>query len=126
MEYQISYETRGQYLLARTSGPYDPSAARDALRALRERAAQGGFTRILIDAMKVAAPMTEMHRYMMGEAFAEVLPPPFKVALLYPAMADKFAENTAVIRGADLFICNDECQAIEWLLSGGPDGAAIP
>ncbi len=125
MAYQVVCETRDQYLLARVSGPYDPAGALAGMKAIREKALQGGLTRILLDALGVSAPPTELDRYTMGEAFAAMLPPPFKVAVLYQTMADRFTENTAVLHGADIHICSDEAEALRWLLApeAPPDGA---
>jgi hypothetical protein len=120
MSYQVSYETRDQYLLVRVSGPYDPVGARETMKIVREKATREGFTRILLDALEVGAPATELDRYAMGEAFAAMFPPPFRIAVLYRATRDTFAQNTAVIRGADLFICSEESEALPWLLADGP------
>jgi hypothetical protein len=123
MNYQVSYEARGQYLLAHISGPYDPVDARDALKQVREQAVQTGFTRILLDAMTVSAASSEIDRYSMGEAFAALLPPPFKVAVLYATITDKFTENTAVLRGANMLVCSDKVEALAWLLADGTEEA---
>jgi hypothetical protein len=121
MEYQVSYEARAHYLLVRVWGQYDPAGAREVFRVVREKMQQGGFTRILLDAMGVSAPPTEFERYQMGEAMADMFPPPLKLAVLYHAIGDNFAQNTALVRGADVLACTDERQALEWLLCGGPE-----
>jgi hypothetical protein len=125
MKCEASYEPRGLYLRARVSGPYDPAEARALLKQTREQAIQAGFTRIFIDAMDVEAPPSEIERYSMGEVFAIMLPPPFRVAVLYAKpTGDKFMENTAVLRGADLLICGDEMEALGWLLADAGEEAA--
>lgn len=124
MDQQLSFEARGQYLVARVSAPYDPAILRELFTAVRAKALERKFTRVLIDGTGVSLPSAEVNRYLVGETFADLFPPPFKVAALYPRMTDKFTENTAAIRGTDILICTDETEAVRWLLadvSGTPD-----
>ncbi len=121
MDYQISYEAHEQYLLVRISGPYDPVRGGTLMKSVRETALQGRFSRILLDVSTVPAPPSEIDRYQMGMVFADLFPPPFKIAVLFTAVRDKFLENTAVIRGADMFVCADEAEAVTWLLADMTD-----
>jgi hypothetical protein len=118
---EISFQKEGNYLLVKAQGVLNPDTVREGLEDLRERAMQAGVTRILINAKEVIAPKIEFHRYLFGESMAKLLPPPLKVAVLYKAeLITKFSENTAVNRGADLYICSNEIEALEWLLGALP------
>ncbi len=123
MSYELSYETPGEYLIARVSGPYDPVEGRELLKGVREQARQNKLTHILLDATKVGAPSSDIDRYLMGELFADLFPVPFKVAVLFTATQDKFMENTAVVRGTSLLVCADEGEATRWLLA--PDNREV-
>jgi len=114
---KIAFEVRDGYLFVRVSGSIEPDPIRAGLTAIREQAQKAGLTRILVNALGLCAPRAEIHRFMAGEAIAEILPYPFKTAVLCkPEMINKFAETTAVNRGAQLLICGDEGQALGWLL----------
>jgi hypothetical protein len=129
MEYQVSYEVRSRYLLVRMAGRYDPVGARELFDAVRARAVEENLHHIFIHALEVGDPETELDRYLMGEAIAEMLPLPFKVAILYKPNYDKFTENAAVVRGADVLICSDPDEALQWLLEDGecsPSGGQEP
>jgi hypothetical protein len=70
----------------------------------------------------MSAPASEFDRYLAGKAIAEILGPPFKLAILYPAeLINKFVEDTAVGRGADLLVSGDRREALQWLIGDTPD-----
>ena len=122
--YHVAFEARRGYLLVRVRGPYDPSIAREVLGTVKQQAQAGGFTRILIDGFEIGAPARELDRFLIGEALAELLPCPFKVAFLYKAeWINKFGENTAVNRGAAVLVCSTEAKALQWLLGGAEETA---
>ncbi len=121
MNVEMEFEARANYLFVRARGPSDPESVRKALMMIRDKALETGLTRLLVDARGVGAPVREFDRYLMGEAMAELLRAPFKVAFLYRAESiNKFAENTAVNRGANVLIVAEEAQALDWLLRGVP------
>lgn len=92
-------------------------SVRECFVAIRERATQIENTLILIDAFGLSAPKREFDRFLVGEAIAELLPQPMKVAALSRAeLINKFAENTAVNRGARFLVCSNEDEALQWLL----------
>ena len=114
---QVTFEIRSGYLLVRVRGPWDVHAARAVMGTIQQQAQAGGFRHILVDALELAAPAREWDRFLVGEALAELLPCPFKVAILYKAeWINKFAENTAVNRGAAVLVCSKEARALQWLL----------
>ncbi len=87
-----------------------------ALYAIKDRAEQSNQNRVLIDMRETEPPQRDFERYLAGKAFSSVLRPPLRVAVLYAAEnIDKFAENTAVNRGALLRVTSDLDEAIKWL-----------
>ncbi len=121
MEAEFAFEERGSYLFVRAWGPSDPESVRKGLIIIRDKAMETGLTRVLVDARGVDGPLREFDRFLIGEAVAELLRARFKVAFLYRAEnINKFAENTAVNRGANVLIVADEAQALDWLLRGVP------
>jgi hypothetical protein len=117
MDHQVSCEPKGQYLLARVSGPYDPAILRELFTIVRDKAREGKFNRILLDGSGVAPAPSEVTRYLVGEVFAELFPSPIKIAAIYLHAPDKFTENTAAIRGTNILITPDESEALKWLLA---------
>jgi hypothetical protein len=124
MSIDLSFQEQSNFLLVVISGQYDPVVVRETLEAIKERATQTNAIRILIDAFDLSAPTAEFARYMAGLAFAELFPYPFRVAVLYKReLINKFAENTAVNRGASFHVCSDKDYAIRWLLDELADNA---
>jgi hypothetical protein len=58
--YRVSYEARDHYRLAKVSGQYDPAEARELLKVVGGKAAEGKFRHILIDATEVSSPPSEL------------------------------------------------------------------
>ena len=74
------------------------------------------LNRILVDAFAVSPPDTEMQRFEFGEDLAKIFRLQFKVAILYkPEFTNRFAEDTAINRGARVRVFGDEAAALEWL-----------
>ena len=117
MQFEVSFQEEERYLLATVQGDYDPSAIIEALERLKEKTQQTKHSRIFIDAMNISPPKIEFYRFEVGVAFAERLPNSLQVALLSdPKWINKFMENTAVNRGANLRVFSDKAEALRWLL----------
>ncbi len=117
MESAITFEVRAGYLYAEGQGPGDQGTMREALRTIKARADEAGLTRILINARRVERPRQGIDYFLLGEFFAELFGARYRIAALYPReFINKFAENTAVNRGANLFVTDEEAQAVEWLM----------
>jgi hypothetical protein len=88
------------------------------LTAIRDAATKAGMSRILVDAVAVAAPSQPLDRFWFGSAVAELFHGgAFKVALLVsPEPPDKLGENTAVNRGARLLVTGKQEAALAWLM----------
>jgi hypothetical protein len=125
MKIDLVFQEFSSYLLVRTRGVLDPAAVREALGFIQEKAQQTGYTRILIDGMDFTPPRNDIDRFLIGESIAELLGSPLKMAAIVPAQfINKLAENTAVNRGADLYICGSEAEALRWLLKDLPESGS--
>jgi hypothetical protein len=72
--------------------------------------------KVLFDLNRLTGDMDTMTRYALGMAIAKRLGD-FKVAVLGDrSKINKVGENTAVNRGASMFVTDDYTQAMEWLL----------
>ena len=116
MKLDVSFEEADGYLLVRVMGKWTPDAVRQGIEDVAQGAQERGYTRILLDLRKLSAPKTEFARYLAGKHIAEVWSQ-LKVAAVSPAnLINKFAENTAVNRGANLTVLFDFNEALAWLM----------
>jgi hypothetical protein len=117
MSIEISFAMKEGYLLVSARGQFERVAARAALTEVRAHAIKAGAMRILIDAQGLSAPATEFDRHLVGLAISELFPREYRVAALYKdEWINKFAENTAVNRGAHFLVTSKADEAIRWLL----------
>ena len=122
MAIKLSFQKKDLYLTAQISGKWESSDLRKAFESIKEIAENTGYTRILVDAFDVSRPEKEFQRYVLGEDLADLFPVRFMIAILYkPELTNRFAENTAVNRGARVRVCDNETDALEWLLGGLSD-----
>ncbi len=125
MDVELAFEEREHYLFVGGQGPSDMDTMRRVLALIRDRAQLAGLTRILIDAHRVEPPRSGLHRFQMGELIAELFGARYRLAVLSPArVINKFAENTAVNRGAIILVTDDENEALGWLLRDLPEAKA--
>lgn len=119
MTIEIKFRGGGEYLRASCRGMWEPDSVSDALQRIREQAVRMNQRHILIDWRSVSPPKTEFYRYLIGERIAALLANPLKVvALCKDEKVNKFAENTAVNRGANFRVVATEWEALQWLLEG--------
>ncbi len=117
METVITFEVRPGYLYVEGQGPGELSSTREALQTIKARADEEGLTRILINARRVQPLRKGIDYYVLGTYFAEMFGVHYRIAALYPKeLINKFAENTAVNRGANLFVTHDDEEALDWLM----------
>jgi len=114
----VSHRTDAGYLRVTCRGDFPARPYHDLLATIRGAATEAGMSRILVDAVAVAAPSAEIDRFWFGSAIAELFHAgDFKVALLVSfERIDKLGENTAVNRGARLLVTRDEAEALAWLV----------
>ena len=117
MTVQLTFDVRPDYLHAEARGSSDVESIEQGLRDVKARAEQSGRTRILIDARATVGPRFGLDRFVLGKYAAELFGPRYRIAILYAEQViDKFGENTAVNRGANMLVTSDEARALEWLL----------
>lgn len=105
------------YLFVKASGENGIDAVREFFGAARRLAEEGGFRKILIDGKDVGDDKKHFDRYLVGIAVAETFGSSYRVAILRRREhINKLGENTAVNRGADFFVCEDEEEALSWLM----------
>jgi hypothetical protein len=115
----VQYQQMDEYLLVTTRGEYDVNFIEVQIPTLIDEAQTAKRTRILIDAMDIAPPKTEVDRFLVGQAFAALAP--YRVAVVYPRQwINKLTENTAVNRGLTFLVSGDKEEALRWLLADLP------
>ena len=73
-------------------------------------------TRILVDARAVSAPEQDFQRFLVGQLISKMFGPPYRLAIVYKAeLINKFGENVAVNRGAQMVVVDTEEEALGWL-----------
>jgi hypothetical protein len=103
------------------SGEWTTSDAIQAIETIRAEADRRGLTRLLVDMRKLSEPHSEMTRYFTGEHIAKAWPHPFRTAVvLKREIYNRFAENTAKNRGAQVSVFFEEEAALDWLLKEDP------
>ncbi len=114
----VSVSISGDLVRIVLDGETPGGEARDLLLTILDVAERSGKTKVLVNALAVSAPMSEMERYFVGELVAAVFPPKYKIALVYrQEHINKFMENVAVNRGAFLNVVGSEAAATSWLLN---------
>ena len=117
---KVTFQDADTHLVAVCEGKWEPDAVAEAVGSIKEEALRSSHRRILVYWLGVSPPPTERHRFLAGEAVAEMLPHPFKLAVLgKEALINKLGENTARNRGASVHVCSDEKEALTWLLADG-------
>ena len=125
MALKLAHERLENYLFVWGEGEWTEKAIRQAIDEIAEVARTHGYTRVLVDALNLSAPSTELNRYLAGEHIAEVWRG-LKVAVLYPDEINTgFTQMTAANRGAQMVVFSDRESAERWLMndSSKPMGA---
>jgi len=118
MKLTICFEDADDYLLARVEGRWTPDSVSQGIQEMVKKARDGGHSRVLLDLRKLSAPPTDFARFRAGEQIAEMSRGILKIAAVYPEeLINKFAEDTAVNRGAQFTVVADFDEAVQWLLS---------
>lgn len=120
----VSFEDAETHLSVRCAGEWEPGRIEAVLVRIKEEAAKGSQTRVLVDALDLAKPPSEFSRFEAGRNVAEHLRR-HRVAVLYPSeLVNKFTEDAAVNRGATMLVTGDRATALEWLLKGAAEGSS--
>ena len=118
MELGLSIEERDNYLLIQVEGEWTRDSIKLGMEDVAREAKERGYTHILLDIRKLSTPKKSFYRFLAGEYAAEVWSDPVKlrVAVFRNEVIDKFGENAAKNRGADLIVVSDIDEALAWLL----------
>ena len=116
MKTQVVFEPENGYLRVRVRGRYPSGSYSELLRGVLDETNRLRLNKILVDCRDVAAPESEVDRFKLGVAIADLFGQRFKIAILYPPeLINKFTEDTAVNRGADVLVVGEEASALDWL-----------
>ena len=117
MENQIAFLNHPGYLRVTCKGEFPAETYREFLTAIRYEAHKSGHSRILIDAFALSAPATDMEKFWVGAAIAEIFGAQFRIAVLFkPELINRFTESSAVNRGARMVVMGEEEPALQWLM----------
>jgi hypothetical protein len=115
MNTELSFQVYPDYLHVTLSGPYP--VEREILETIREEAQRVSRDHILVNGLELAHPRTDLDRFLLGKNIADVFAHRFKIAaLVQTELITNATENTAVNRGARLFVTDDEELALRWLV----------
>lgn len=117
----LSYQETDDYLSVSIIGEWTSDDTTRVIDEIAREARARHHTRIFIDARLLSKSRNDYDRYIAGEHIAKAWRH-LKVAILARAeMINKFTENTAVNRGADIIVLSDIHQALSWLMEGKED-----
>jgi hypothetical protein len=111
---EFSFLVQSDYLHVTLSGPYP--VEREILEVIRDHAEKVARAHILVDGLGLADPRTDLDRFWLGKTVADVFGHRYKIAaLVRKELITHATENTAVNRGARMFVTDDERLALSWL-----------
>ena len=123
MKLDLSFTEADGYLLVRVEGEWTPDAVQHGIEEIANAAQEIGNRCVLLDTRKLSAPKAGFHRFLAGQQIAEAFQGRFKIAVVSPAeLIDKFAEHTAVNRGAQIKVLSDVDEALTWLMENPATG----
>ena len=113
-----TFAEKDTHLAVTCKGEWTHESVIALVESIVEMAASSGNTRILVDWLEVSAPHSEFDRFQGGALVAELIGPLRKLAVIYRnELINKFAENAAVNRGANMLVCSTRDEALKWLLA---------
>lgn len=116
MTLKLSLKDANGYLLVDVEGDWEPVDISNKLELVATAAQERGYTRVLIDARKLSAPKGEFCRFLVGEDTAKLFRGKAKITVVYhQELINKFAENVAVNRGAQILVTPTIDDALNWL-----------
>jgi hypothetical protein len=111
-----TYEKKGDYVIMTPERSYTLNSYKESLREAEEYCRKYGLRKILADISMSQESIPVFDRFQLGIEMANVFGNKIKMAILAPpAMIDKLGENSAVNRGAQVFVTSSREQALEWL-----------
>ncbi|MBL7177823.1 MAG: STAS/SEC14 domain-containing protein [Desulfobacteraceae bacterium] len=119
MTIEASFHSADGYLLASIRGKWTEDSVKEQIDNIKCEAERREQTRVLLDMREILPPQNGLTRFLSGKEMARVWGSFLKVAAIWKTeFITKFAEYTAMNRGADFAIFSDEKEAKEWLMEG--------
>jgi hypothetical protein len=73
--------------------------------------------KVMVDLLNVKGSLSEIDRFKIGEKIAQLFPIPYRMlAIVKEERINRFGENTAVNRGANLHVASNKKDGLDWLL----------
>lgn len=117
MDTHLVFEPEPGYLRVIVRGEYPSKKRHEVLSTIHAKMTELSYNRVFADCRGLDAPKTEMDRFNLGVAIAEMVANRYRIAVVSkPEQINRFMENAAVNRGARLVVMSDENDAIAWLV----------
>jgi hypothetical protein len=109
-------QNNGDHLLVEVSEPYSIDQLLLTIHEVANHCRTDNLNKVLIDIRKMIGSPNIFDRYRMGIEIARTWGPKIKVAVITkPGFTNRVTEDTAVNRGAKLFITSNVETAVKWL-----------
>ena len=109
-------QNKGEYLLEEASGNYSLNFLVSIIHDLADRCQKENLNKALLDLRNVEGNHSILDRYRFGVEIANAWGPKIKVVTVArPEAINKMGENTAVNRGANVWVTSDMDIALQWL-----------
>lgn len=122
MALDVSIHEEPGYLVIAVEGDYEIGDMKRMIQGLMVESEKRGFDRALVDISKIEGPIKQFDRFLIGQHAAELWRPRLRVAVVYRAEEiNRFTEEVATSRGANMRIFPDVESALHWLMEDLPD-----
>src|SRR5262245_9483410 len=116
MKLQHQFEEADSYLIVKWTGQWHLPDVLAIFDAIGEECKRRGLRLVLIEGENAHGPVPNFERFLMGDHIAKVCRG-LRIAGVFQAeYINKFGENTAVNRGADVLATGSRKEALHWLL----------
>jgi hypothetical protein len=116
LDINLKFEVYDKYLKIKISQEDIYAKVNEIITAMKSFLQENNRTKMLIDITE-SYPPSEMEKFQIAEIGAGIFERNVKIAVLAKTSnINKFFENVAVNRGANVYVTDDEKDALEWLL----------
>jgi hypothetical protein len=117
MNLPYTTELHERYLRLTVTGAWDLIETLKMIEVVRAECESAGRDRALVDLRALRGTLSDAERLWAGKQAALALGPDLRLALLdHAERINAVAERAAVQRGAQLYVCASEADALAWLL----------
>ena len=122
MALDVSIHEEPGYLVIGVEGSFEIGDMKKMIQALVVESKKRGHDRALVDISRVEGPIKQFDRFLIGQHAAENWRAGLRVAVVYRAgEINRFAEEVATSRGANLRVVPDVQSGLHWLMEDLPD-----